>query len=247
MRRFIKNTLRRLGIEAWPLSTIPRGISLEQDLRRILLSSGERQPIFFDVGANIGQTAVRFKKEFPEARIYSFEPIASTFDKLKQNTRYLNGVHCFQKALGNRNGNANMEIGAESVWNRILENQATSSKTEEVTMQTMDGFCEKEEFARINLLKTDCEGYDLQVLEGAEMLFGENRIEAVYSEVSFERTSRYGDFFAIEQFLRSRGFTVYGIYDYSYWGYNVPEVGFANALFVHKVVCAKVAVACGQK
>jgi FkbM family methyltransferase len=248
MRRFIKSTLRRFGIEAWPLSTIPRGILLEQDLRRIWSNSKQLPLTFFDVGANIGQTAIRFKKGFPEAQIYSFEPSKATFVKLEQNTTSLSDVHCFQTALGDRNGGAIMEIEAESVWNRIMDDQTNSSvRTERVTMQTLDTFCQEQEVVKIDLLKTDCEGYDLQVLEGATTLFGERRIDAIYSEVNFERSARYGDFFAIERFLGSRGFTVYGIYDYSYWGYDIAEVGFANALFVHKEVCTRVAGTVGRK
>ena len=43
--------------------------------------------LVFDVGANQGQFANYFKKEFGDkCTIYSFEPSSKTFDKLKANT-----------------------------------------------------------------------------------------------------------------------------------------------------------------
>ncbi len=44
------------------------------------------KPIFFDVGANIGNYALELRRHFPNAEIYSFEPVKSTFAVLAKNT-----------------------------------------------------------------------------------------------------------------------------------------------------------------
>ena len=38
--------------------------------------------VVFDVGANVGQSALRYVQEFPLAEIYSFESVAATYGEL---------------------------------------------------------------------------------------------------------------------------------------------------------------------
>jgi len=39
----------------------------------------KKRPIIFDVGANIGQSIISFKKNFPNSIIHSFEPCKKFF------------------------------------------------------------------------------------------------------------------------------------------------------------------------
>jgi hypothetical protein len=39
--------------------------------------------VIFDIGANVGQTAMRYRAIFPNARIFSFEPVPETYKKLQ--------------------------------------------------------------------------------------------------------------------------------------------------------------------
>ncbi len=45
--------------------------------------TNKEEPLIFDVGANSGQSIIRFKKIFKESIIYSFEPQKNEFQKLK--------------------------------------------------------------------------------------------------------------------------------------------------------------------
>ena len=56
-------------------------LELEIDLQRLCVAEPVR--CIFDVGANMGQSAARFAREFPSAQIYSFEPVKQTFAALK--------------------------------------------------------------------------------------------------------------------------------------------------------------------
>src|SRR5438093_481435 len=78
--------------------------------RRIDLSSnpyraaktilGRPPRTIFDVGANSGQTALEMVRQFPAARIFSFEPTPSTFARLEHNVRHLRNVTPVNIALG---------------------------------------------------------------------------------------------------------------------------------------------------
>jgi hypothetical protein len=41
--------------------------------------SGCKISTIFDVGANVGQSALKFQEAFPRARIHSFEPVSATY------------------------------------------------------------------------------------------------------------------------------------------------------------------------
>ena len=82
LRRLVE---RRRGTHTVSEPRLPHGQDVVADLWR-------RAPdlavsIIFDVGANEGQSALRFAKAFPGARIVSFEPFQSTFARLEANIR----------------------------------------------------------------------------------------------------------------------------------------------------------------
>jgi len=240
-KELVKSLFRRAGLSAFRLATMPRGILFEVDIGRFF-PKGEHL-VIFDVGANRGQTAHRFHKDFSEAEIYSFEPVQDSFDWLSKYARENAWLRAFKLALGERDGNAIMRVREEATaWSRVVSNADQIQpqwSTEQVQMARLDGFTKKHGIDRIQLLKTDCEGYDLQVLQGAEGMLSEDRIDCVYCEVNFRRTDEHGDFFEIESYLRQFNFTFYALYDYSGWNNDVSERGFANALFVTRRISAR--------
>ena len=56
--------------------------------------------IIFDIGANIGISAIYFSHRFPDAKIYAFEPIKENYQLLLENTAGLKNVKAFQVAFG---------------------------------------------------------------------------------------------------------------------------------------------------
>src|SRR5262249_55111352 len=55
---------------------------------------------FFDVGAHAGETSLKAVKQFPEARIFAFEPHPVTFLSLTDVTKDYSAVDLVQTALG---------------------------------------------------------------------------------------------------------------------------------------------------
>lgn len=56
-----------------------------------LLGMLDNESVIFDIGANLGWYTLNLKKDMKTRKIYSFEPIKETFDKLKQNL-YINEI-----------------------------------------------------------------------------------------------------------------------------------------------------------
>jgi FkbM family methyltransferase len=233
----VKDLIRRLfriaGFEIYRRATCGRGISLELDLHR--LWGRNKCLIVFDVGANTGQTIRRFHRAFPSAEIFAFEPAAIPFSQLVKNYGKSRAIHCLKLAAGDHDGRALMSIFPQSEWNRIVDERTEADLLlEHVDVTTLDSFCIKNDIPHIDLLKADCEGFELRVLNGAARILKEARVDCIYCEVDFERRGNHGDFFAIANYLAAHGFSLYGIYDYSSWRYNVIREGFANALFIRR-------------
>lgn len=187
----------------------------------------------FDVGANVGQSAIRFRAAFPDARIYSFEPVQSTYLKLLRNTRGL-GVYCLRVALAETPGKREMYLYESSVLNTLVVSES-ATETEEAPVTTIDQFAEENKIKTIDLLKIDTEGLDLEVLQGATRTISSGVVSLVIVEAGFHRgDNRHVLFDDVRDFLCERGFSVYGIYDQTLERSGERRLRFANVLF-HRI------------
>ncbi len=226
-----KRLLARCGIHIYRTATLPRNVDVFTDLRRMEI----RPEVIFDVGANIGQFTGAAVEAFPAATIYAFEPISEPFQKLKHATERHKGCHAHQLAFGSDSGTATVHLRANSVWNSLSsynnDQRHSSGRAETVSVGTIDSFCTQNQIQEIDLLKTDTEGYDAQVLAGANQMLREARIHAIYSEVTFLESDRtHTQFLQILELLRAYQFLFYGVYETA----GDFETMHANALFLKK-------------
>lgn len=228
----VKRLLRVFGVQAYSRKRLPWGISLERDLERLL--SPRKQPlVLFDVGANTGQTALRLREVSASAWIHCFEPIAETFQALKKSVEGDSRIFAQQIALGDRDGGEEMEIQENSQLNRIVRQaDEKCERTESVEMQTVATYCLEHEISTIDLLKTDCEGFDCQVLSGAGEMLTEGRVFGILCEVNLRRDGHHADFFEIHEYLEKHGYYAFAFYDYAGWGVHHSMGSFQNVLWL---------------
>lgn len=183
----------------------PRGFDLYHDLSTVMTPK-----VVFDVGANVGQSARNYLASFPQAEVYSFEPVASTFGQLKaaigSNARF----HPVCMALGAVTGNAMMdtEHGPSEMF------QLKEEGNEKVRVSTLDAFAAERGLEIIDFIKIDTEGHDFAVLEGAEQMLRSKQIRAVQVEASMNPdNTRHVPFERFKAHLEERGYRLFGIYD----------------------------------
>jgi FkbM family methyltransferase len=151
---------------------------------------GGREPVFFDVGANVGTIALLLREAFPAAEIWAFEPNRSAYDILSAKASGLR-IACVNIGLGNarRSGTLYLPTAENS------SSSATSHKglhddfyhTADVReipfeMHTIDQFCSEHDILSIDFLKVDTEGNELSVLEGARRMLSEKRVGVIQFE-----------------------------------------------------------------
>ena len=123
-----------------------------------------------DVGANIGDWTLSMSKCLENSgKVVSFEPIPYMNEALKKSIR-ANG---FKNVILSKNACSNfigdsqfsIELG-NSGGSRIGENPLKSDSTH-VKVTTLDEFLKAKEVKRLDLLKIDVEGEEVNVLEGS--------------------------------------------------------------------------------
>ena len=225
MRQTIKRIAQKCGFDVKKFHDPLR------DIAEILRES--QNPVLFDVGANIGQTAKQLNDCVSGCRIFSFEPSPETVIRLRDNTKHLQNVSVLQVGLGSENTKLPLNENscsdmssfldlAEAGWGKIV-------KTSDVQIRTVDGFCEEETLSRVDLLKIDTQGFDFEVLKGSERMLREQRIGLVYLELCFaplyENQATLGD---VSSWLEKFGYHALAIYEINFTG---RILGWANFLF----------------
>lgn len=153
-----------------------------------LIKSGN---IVFDVGSNIGILSVLYSKFTGySGKVYSLEPVNSTFERLKENLALnrCENVIPLQIALSNATGSAKMRVFDDSASgiNSLGEPKYPEYKTnyELVKTDILDNFCDQLKIEHIDFLKIDVEGFEKNVLEGSDVLLKKNLIKFIQFEIS---------------------------------------------------------------
>ncbi|NDG31149.1 FkbM family methyltransferase [bacterium] len=163
-------------------------------------------PIVFDVGANIGTISIWLSKILKLGHIYSFEPQRQIFYQLAGNVALNNlyNIDVFNYAVGSTNTFIrvkepnyfnNNDFGTFSL---IEEKVPVTEKDLIVPCITLDYFVETYRIPRVDLLKIDVEGMDLDVLKGSVNIL-EHFAPAVFVEHFDNRKSQLEE---LQSFLR---------------------------------------------
>lgn len=186
-RKALRNRLEASGYYLQPRHGLPFGLDYMLDIER--LAQAWQFPIntFFDVGANIGDSSVEALTRFPGASVVAFEPSTKTFASLVKRIGDNKRFTAHQIALSDKEGEAAFfEYGSAHFNNSLIPNAPhfeypdKAERRTTVQCRTIDAFCAEHRFDRIDVLKTDAERCDLQVLQGATKTLPQTRF--VYFE-----------------------------------------------------------------
>lgn len=183
----------------------PRGFDLVHDLLQVI-----EPHIVFDVGANVGQSALKYLRRFPQATVYSFEPSVDNFALLLRFVPKSPRFKPVRLAFGStsRKGRLDTASASSDMF------QISESGDETITISTLDEFCANERVDRIDFMKIDTEGHDLEVLRGATRMLAEKRVGAIQVEAGMNpRNERHVPLHAFCDLLDQHGYGLFGVYD----------------------------------
>jgi len=156
-----------------------------------LLARQSRPPYcIFDVGSNQGQYLELITRSLSglDYTVHCFEPGAHTFSVLQANAPGEGNIRLNNMALGREAGEFTLHYDAEgsglaSMTRRRLGHIGIDfDKSETIRVDTLDAYCRENQVERIQLLKLDVEGHELDVLQGASGMFAKRAVELVTFE-----------------------------------------------------------------
>lgn len=188
--------------------------------------------VCIDVGAAGGTPAIN--RSFKDALHLAFEPQPSFIPELEKE---LEGYdhEIFQMALMDKPGKMEITIPANAYTATLISPKGRKSDDKKISVDVstldlqMKGRLEEKKV----LLKTDCQGGDLDVIKGGlETL---QHCDVVIMETSLYRFwgDHHPDFYDIVSFMKSRGLVVFDILEGTFKPSN-RALGQVDLVFVHE-------------
>lgn len=167
----------------------------------------QEHDLFVDIGANIGSYSI-LAGGAVGARCVSVEPIKSTFYLLEENIN-LNRLSALVKMLnigiGKEKGILKFTDGLDTV-NHVLSDFEQADKVVEVPIVSLNELLESQE---ASLIKIDVEGFETNVISGADKVLSKPSLLAVIMELNGSG-ERYGfDEKLLHEKMLSYGFNTY--------------------------------------
>lgn len=189
-----------------------------------------------DVGANVGRVSMVLCSYFPKADVYCFEPCVESYQELVRNFSGARSVSCFKLALGKSIGEAILHTYTNNLCNTmssgLQEDWLVSTGSEVVGVTTLDYIANQCGVDKIDLLKVDVEGCELDVIYGAHELLINRKVTFIYAEVGFNEAQRHQYFSDLHEHLTGLDYRLCGFYE----SYKVGNMGeylcFCNALYM---------------
>lgn len=141
-----------------------------------------REAIVIDAGASNGFLSCYFAQTIStNGKVFSFEPHPEIFKRLQKNItqNHLQQATCFQLALGDTISNSDLNLYYETA-NRLALANKEALQTISVQETTLDHFFLPHQPSACHLIKIDVDGYETQVLKGAEKVIAQFKPVVVF-------------------------------------------------------------------
>ncbi|GBO52525.1 methyltransferase, FkbM family [Pseudanabaena sp. lw0831] len=165
-----------------------------------------------DVGANAGVYTFSAAQRVGETGlVLAVEPFSQCVSYLNETCQVnqIDWVKVCAGAASDRNGKAKLSLSAASELNELIAEDDDKSRDagsfEEVECFTLDSLIEKYEVSRVDFLKIDAEGHELQVLKGSDRLLTDFAPIILYENIAADQGSNL----PVADFLRSIGYQLF--------------------------------------
>lgn len=171
--------------------------------------------IVIEAGANLGSETILIARQLKGGHLYSFEPNPYTFDRLKVNVNIngLKNVDVYDDALGEKDGTIHFHIYPKNFCNPGMSSKYMATKETrkiDVNQLTLDTFVKTHHVPRVNFIKMDIQGAEMDLILGAH-----DTISKYKPTIFAEAFDLFNDTQQLYGKLKEYGYNVYFIDDHS--------------------------------
>ncbi len=196
----------------------------EKPVIEALLANLHEGDAAYDVGANIGIYSIAMAKAVGTAgKVVAFEPEVESVKRLKENAElnHLSNVKVVEKALGRKNGTANLYIGKTTGNFSLVKSYEENLDHQSIDLVSGDMFVEQNQLPIPKAVKIDVEGYEYEVLLGLKKTLMDAKCKVICCEV---HPGLFPDGVTEDQVLdliKELGFTVFHPFKRAFSAYHV--------------------------
>ena len=181
----------------------------EKGTNKVLAKYIKKGDVVIEAGANLGSETLLMSKLVGNGMVYGFEPNPYTFERLSINVAInsLTNVKVFDVAMGESDGNISFNIYPKGFCNpgmssKYMETSITQKIT--VVQKTLDSFIKEQNINKVDFLKMDIQGAEMDLLIGAAETIKKNK-----PTIFLEALALYNDTKALYRKFKEYGYNVY--------------------------------------
>lgn len=225
MKNNIQKVLQTLGYRLQQLPNKEQKAQIaESEARKIMWLRNTQIKTILDIGANTGQFAKYINQIFPQAILYSFEPLEDCYNELVSNFKQIPQFQAFNVALGDKAAQMEIHRSEFSPSSSLL---AMAELHKNAFPHTQDQTLYKVDVVRLSdigktlnlqkpiLIKLDVQGFEDKVIAGGKDVI--EQAEIIIIEMSVEKLYENQPLFDdIYKSLVDLGFKYKGNYEQLY-------------------------------
>ena len=197
----------------------------------LYLRTVKKGSIVIDAGANCGYFTTLFSMMVGKSgEVHAFEPVPESYALLKANTeRRTFNVITNKLALGKKKGKASIAYDpCDSEKASLIRTSSIGGQTKEVQVIPLDDYIQEKNIRRLDFIKCDVEGYELQVLKGMKKSLTE-----FTPQLSIEVTLSLKERVSMLNFLEQMGYDSFRVIEKDYPVYQPSKTSMGDYFYLH--------------
>jgi len=175
----------------------------------------DNHPLIFDIGAEDGSSCERYGSILKNPIIHAFEPRPDQFGIMESKFNNKKNIYLNNVAVGSKKEIKKfnqIKGGGRSSFHKSTVDDLSDQIQIDVQVITIDEYVNKNNIKKINLLKIDTQGYEDEVLKGAQETLKLNKIDIIETELivgnMYEKTLSFNE---IENLIYPYGYKIFAL------------------------------------
>ncbi|MFO7828939.1 MAG: FkbM family methyltransferase [Bacteroidales bacterium] len=165
--------------------------------------------IIIDGGANIGGYSLIVSQLLPSTLIYAFEPVKSTFEKLKENIHGNHNIIPIKKGFYKNNCIKEINIFPSDTHSSLFDIEGLpyeSNEKQTIELISGDDFLKHNKIGEVDLLKLDIEGAEFDAILGFDEHIKNGKIKMIQFEYGYINISTKKLLIDFYNYFESKGY-----------------------------------------